>query len=227
MLMPTNILFSDQSVRTTVPTNLTAPHLRSSQYGLPATYCTSPSTIALSSSSTSAAGAPVAQSVPLSAAPPTASAALSSAPSGHARRKSAVANSHTGPPPPARHTFYYDNILGVRFTSQNQQPESISSNAPAAAAILFGSIEANATTTGDMSPTAQNMQLQVASPGKSPSTTASPVPNHAVISGGVPPFPAVAATVKFGTVDANLLQFIMGLKTSGAGNMVKKLFREI
>ncbi|KAK9257005.1 hypothetical protein V1507DRAFT_477847 [Lipomyces tetrasporus] len=118
---------------------------------------------------------------------------------GHVRRKSTVNQPSAVPGP--RRTWSLNNA--VHFSAQQNQP-SIATNG--SAPIQFGSINAGGESLGI--PGTTNSQSANLSPMNSslsaqpPSNSASPVPPHAVISGGIPRFQAVPnGSVKFGTVE--------------------------
>ncbi|KAK9447730.1 uncharacterized protein V1518DRAFT_406730 [Limtongia smithiae] len=107
----------------------------------------------------------------------------------HNRRKSTVNQNSV---PPTRRTWSIDNNNGVQFATTQNPPSALSANGMAAP-IQFGSINTDGTAANGLN----------TGTGRSPSNTASPVPAHAVFSGGVPPFQAVPPTtaLKFGTFD--------------------------
>ncbi|KAK9325760.1 hypothetical protein V1517DRAFT_313395 [Lipomyces orientalis] len=118
---------------------------------------------------------------------------------GHVRRKSTVNQPSAVPGP--RRTWSLNNA--VHFSAQQNQP-SIATNG--SAPIQFGSINAGGESLGisgttnshsaNLSPMNSSLSAQP------PSNSASPVPPHAVISGGIPRFQAVPnGSVKFGTVE--------------------------
>ncbi|KAK9487297.1 hypothetical protein V1527DRAFT_341212 [Lipomyces starkeyi] len=117
----------------------------------------------------------------------------------HVRRKSTVNQSSAVPGP--RRTWSLNNA--VHFSAQQNQP-AVATNG--SAAIQFGSINAGGASLGV--PGATNSQsanlssMHSSQSGPPPSNSASPVPPHAVISGGIPRFQATPnGSVKFGTVE--------------------------
>ncbi|KAK9355869.1 hypothetical protein V1523DRAFT_394177 [Lipomyces doorenjongii] len=118
---------------------------------------------------------------------------------GHARRKSTVNQSSAVPGP--RRTWSLNNA--VHFSAQQNQP-AVATNG--SAPIQFGSINAGGASLGvpgvSNSQSANLSSMHSSQPGLPPSNSASPVPPHAVISGGIPRFQAAPnGSVKFGTVE--------------------------
>ncbi|KAK9376248.1 uncharacterized protein V1513DRAFT_457190 [Lipomyces chichibuensis] len=118
---------------------------------------------------------------------------------GHVRRKSTVNQSSAVPGP--RRTWSLNNA--VHFSAAQNQP-AVATNG--SAPIQFGSINAGGASLGI--PGATNSQsanlssIHSNQSGPPPSNSASPVPPHAVISGGIPRFQAApSGSVKFGTVE--------------------------
>ncbi|KAK9237863.1 hypothetical protein V1525DRAFT_318781, partial [Lipomyces kononenkoae] len=134
---------------------------------------------------------------------PTGPAHFAGAPSnsgqGHARKKSIVNQSSAVPGP--RRTWSLNNA--VHFSAQQNQP-ALATNG--SAPIQFGSINAGGASfgiPGATNPQSANLSsLNSSQPGQTVSNSASPVPPHAVISGGIPRFQAAPnGSVKFGTVE--------------------------
>ncbi|KAK9365737.1 hypothetical protein V1509DRAFT_675345 [Lipomyces kononenkoae] len=118
---------------------------------------------------------------------------------GHVRKKSIVNQSSAVPGP--RRTWSLNNA--VHFSGQQNQP-ALATNG--SAPIQFGSINATGGSFGVPGPTnpqAANLgSLNSSQNGQPISNSASPVPPHAVISGGIPRFQAAPnGAVKFGTVE--------------------------